>query len=65
MHLHLGVKADALPEGIPPQWTIVNSWDVPIDAPGNVIVVSVRRAQYVASEQPPVRSKSVSVYVSM
>ena len=41
MHLHLGVKADALPDGLPPQWTVVNSWEVPIDSPGNVIVVSV------------------------
>jgi len=41
MHLHLGVKADAMPGDLPPQWTVVNSWDVPIDAPGNVIVVSV------------------------
>jgi phytoene dehydrogenase-like protein len=41
MHLHLGVRADALPPDVPPQWTVVNSWDVPIDAPGNVIVVSV------------------------
>lgn len=41
MHLHLGVKADALPAGLPPQWTVVQSWDVPIDAPGNVVVVSV------------------------
>ena len=41
MHLHLGVRADALPTDLPPQWTVVNSWDVPIDAPGNVIVVSV------------------------
>ena len=41
MHLHLGVKADVMPKDLPPQWTVVNSWDVPIDAPGNVIVVSV------------------------
>ena len=41
MHLHLGVKADALPADLPPQWTVVNDWNVPIDAPGNVIVVSV------------------------
>jgi len=41
MHLHLGVRADALPKDLPPQWTVVNSWDVPIDHPGNVIVVSV------------------------
>ena len=60
MHLHLGVRADAMPPDLPPQWTVVNSWDVPIDSPGNVIVVSVRRAQYVASEQLPVRSKCAS-----
>ena len=60
MHLHLGVKAECMPADLSPQWTVVNSWDVPIDSPGNVIVVSVRRAQYVASEQLPVRSKSVS-----
>jgi len=41
MHLHLGVKADCMPDDLPPQWTVVNSWDVPIDSPGNVIVVSV------------------------
>lgn len=41
MHVHLGVRASDLPADLPPQWTIVNSWDVPIDAPGNVIVVSV------------------------
>ena len=41
MHLHLGVRADVFPPDLPPQWTIVNSWDVPIDSPGNVIVVSV------------------------
>ena len=41
MHLHLGVRADVMPAELPPQWTVVNSWDVPIDAPGNVIVVSV------------------------
>ena len=91
MHLHLGIKADAIPKDLPPQvshvarlhaprsrsvpppsvitssppphslltppylcntfwppltprpplqWTIVNSWDCPIDEPGNVIVVS-------------------------
>jgi len=41
MHVHLGLRADKLPANLPPQWTVVNSWDGPIDAPGNVIVVSV------------------------
>ena len=41
MHVHLGVPASALPPDAPPQWTVCSSWDVPIDAPGNVVVVSV------------------------
>jgi len=41
MHIHLGVKKEALPDNLPPQWTITNDWNVPIDHPGNVIVVSV------------------------
>ena len=40
MHLHLGIRAEGLDE-LPPQWTVVNDWDVGIDAPGNVIVVSM------------------------
>ena len=28
MHLHLGIRADAMPKDLPPQWTVVNSWDV-------------------------------------
>lgn len=41
MHVHLGVKADMIPEDAPPQWTVVRDWDLGIDAPGNVVVVSV------------------------
>jgi phytoene dehydrogenase-like protein len=41
MHLHLGVKADLIPEDAPPQWTVVRDWSGGIDAPGNVVVVSV------------------------
>jgi phytoene dehydrogenase-like protein len=41
MHLHLGVRADLIPEGAPPQWTVVRDWSGGIDAPGNVVVVSV------------------------
>jgi len=40
MHLHVGFDASDMPEGLPPQWTTVASWDVPIDSPANVIVVS-------------------------
>jgi hypothetical protein len=38
VHLHLGIDAADLPADMPPQWTICNDWNQPIDAPGNVIV---------------------------
>eukprot|EP00521_Asterionellopsis_glacialis_P002736 CAMPEP_0195260350 /NCGR_PEP_ID=MMETSP0706-20130129/8525_1 /TAXON_ID=33640 /ORGANISM="Asterionellopsis glacialis, Strain CCMP134" /LENGTH=257 /DNA_ID=CAMNT_0040314059 /DNA_START=12 /DNA_END=785 /DNA_ORIENTATION=- len=41
MHLHLGIQADLIPEDAPPQWTVVRDWSLGIDAPGNVVVVSV------------------------
>ena len=42
VHLHLGIDATDLDlSKVPPQWTVVQSWDVPIDEPSNVIVVSV------------------------
>eukprot|EP00579_Thalassiosira_antarctica_P004806 CAMPEP_0201884416 /NCGR_PEP_ID=MMETSP0902-20130614/17150_1 /ASSEMBLY_ACC=CAM_ASM_000551 /TAXON_ID=420261 /ORGANISM="Thalassiosira antarctica, Strain CCMP982" /LENGTH=592 /DNA_ID=CAMNT_0048413379 /DNA_START=76 /DNA_END=1851 /DNA_ORIENTATION=+ len=41
MHLHLGVKSELIPEDAPPQWTVVQDWSKGIDAPGNVVVVSV------------------------
>jgi phytoene dehydrogenase-like protein len=41
MHLHLGIDATDLPPNLPPQWTVCADWSLPIDAPGNVIVVSV------------------------
>eukprot|EP00956_Cyclotella_meneghiniana_P009953 scaffold13753_cov65-Cyclotella_meneghiniana.AAC.12 len=41
MHLHLGVKAELIPEDAPPQWTVVRDWSKGIDAIGNVVVVSV------------------------
>eukprot|EP01042_Synura_sphagnicola_P002148 gene2148-2568_t len=41
MHLHLGIDSSDLPKDLPPQWTVCSSWDVPIDAPSNVIVVSM------------------------
>ena len=41
LHLHVGIDAADLPADIAPQWTVCQSWTVPIDAPGNVIVVSM------------------------
>jgi len=40
MHVHLGLKADLIPDDAPAQWTVVRDWDLGIDAPGNVVVVS-------------------------
>ncbi|KAJ1641274.1 hypothetical protein T492DRAFT_897861 [Pavlovales sp. CCMP2436] len=40
MHLHVGFDSSDLSPEIPPQWTVVQSWDVPIDSAANVIVVS-------------------------
>lgn len=52
MHLHLGVKADLIPEDAPPQWTVVQDWGKGIDAIGNVVVVSVG-SKLDASLAPP------------
>lgn len=41
MHLHLGIDGLNLPVDMPPQWTVCNSWDEPIDSASNVIVVSM------------------------
>ena len=27
MHLHVGIDAADLPEGMPPQWTVCNDWN--------------------------------------
>ena len=41
-HLHLGIDARGLDTSkFSPQWTVCNDWDVPIDSPSNVIVVSM------------------------
>lgn len=41
-HVHLGVKADDLPPGsLDCHYAHVLDWNLPIDAPGNVIVVSI------------------------
>ena len=41
VHIHIGIEGKHLPKNIPAQWTIANTWDEPIDSPGNVIVVSM------------------------
>ena len=46
--LHWNILAQRLCDGFdlidddaPPQWTVVKDWSLPIDAPGNIVVVSV------------------------
>ena len=40
-HLHLGIESEGLPADLPPQWTVCNDWNKPIDSDFNVIVVSM------------------------
>ena len=41
MHLHLGIKAEGLPENLENHYAVVDDWDKPITAPGNVIIISI------------------------
>src|SRR5579883_121687 len=41
MHLHLGIDAAGLPPDLECHYLIVNDWDVGVDAPQNVVAVSI------------------------
>uniref|UniRef100_A0A7S4EWH9 Amine oxidase domain-containing protein n=2 Tax=Chrysotila carterae TaxID=13221 RepID=A0A7S4EWH9_CHRCT len=45
LHLHIGIDAAGLPsvpsEAFPAQWAVVDSWEKGVDAPRNLILVSV------------------------
>jgi len=45
LHLHVGINATGLPtepsEAFPAQWAVVDSWDAGVDAPRNMVLVSV------------------------
>ena len=45
IHLHAGIDASALPkeasEALPAQWVVVDSWERGVEAPRNVVLVSV------------------------
>ncbi|KAJ1463508.1 hypothetical protein M885DRAFT_4852 [Pelagophyceae sp. CCMP2097] len=45
LHLHLGIRGDGLPtepsEAFPAQWATVSDWTIGIDAPRNLVLVSV------------------------
>jgi hypothetical protein len=44
MHVHLGLRAEDIPAGsIDCHYALVGSWEVPIDAAGNVVIVSIPR----------------------
>ena len=45
LHLHLGIEASGLPtepsEAFPAQWAVVDDWEIGVDAPRNLVLVSV------------------------
>lgn len=41
MHLHLGIDATGLPSDLECHYLIVNDWEVGVDAPQNVVAVSI------------------------
>jgi phytoene dehydrogenase-like protein len=41
MHLHLGIDATGLPSDLECHYLIVNNWEVGVDAPQNVVAVSI------------------------
>ena len=41
MHLHLGIDGTGLPSDLECHYLIVNDWDVGVDAPQNVVAVSI------------------------
>jgi phytoene dehydrogenase-like protein len=38
MHLHLGIDGADMPAGIGIHYSVINSWEVPIDAPLNMVI---------------------------
>ncbi|CAE7591621.1 CRTISO [Symbiodinium pilosum] len=41
MHLHLGLRAEGLPADMPLHYSVIRDWKEPIDATGNVVIISV------------------------
>ncbi|MGK7890331.1 MAG: phytoene desaturase family protein [Leptolyngbyaceae cyanobacterium] len=41
MHLHLGIDATHLPDNLACHYIVVNDWDLGIDAPQNVVLISI------------------------
>ncbi|CAJ1330686.1 unnamed protein product, partial [Effrenium voratum] len=41
MHLHLGLRAEGLPTDMPLHYSVIRDWKEPIDATGNVVIISV------------------------
>lgn len=44
MHLHLGLRASALPKDLPLHFSVVRDWSAPIDEAGNVVIISIPSA---------------------
>ena len=47
LHLHLGIDATGLPsvpsEAFPAQWAVVKDWEIGVDAPRNLVRLSIAR----------------------
>jgi len=41
MHLHLGLRADQLPKDLQLHYSVIRSWEEPVDATGNVVIISI------------------------
>ncbi|KAL3920996.1 MAG: hypothetical protein SGPRY_005052, partial [Prymnesium sp.] len=45
LHLHIGISADGLPtepsEEFPAQWAVIDDWELGVDAPRNLVLVSM------------------------
>eukprot|EP00931_Biecheleriopsis_adriatica_P008269 TRINITY_DN109483_c0_g1_i1.p1 TRINITY_DN109483_c0_g1~~TRINITY_DN109483_c0_g1_i1.p1 ORF type:complete len:597 (+),score=88.93 TRINITY_DN109483_c0_g1_i1:18-1808(+) len=44
MHLHLGLRAEGLPQDLPLHYSVIKDWSEAIDATGNVVIISIPSA---------------------
>ena len=61
LHLHLGIDATGLPsvpsEAFPAQWAVVKDWKIGVDAPRNLVRVSIARSRMRERPQPPAHAR--------
>ena len=66
LHLHLGIDAAGLPsvpsEAFPAQWAVVKDWEVGVNAPRNLVLVSIACSCMCQGLQPQVPEAATPVY---